>query len=78
MTKRDYIRDLWRIYCQVYKIDNEDPDVYFCNGHWYGQCRKIIARGNCYTTQLTEKWAITYRSDPSEYVFSARRLKIYN
>lgn len=77
-TKAEYIRDAWQVYCKVYHIPHDETDVYTRGGHWYGQCRKVVARYNMYTTILMTEWLITFKLvDKDTAELSARLLRTY-
>ena len=57
-TKRDYLRDVFRIWLNICQIPFDDADVYSSGGHWYGQTRDVGANG--YDTTITGEYIITY------------------
>lgn len=75
-TKADYIRDLFAVYCNIYKIRFDQVDVYSRGGHWYGQLRKVISP-NGYDTELLSEWLLTYKDGDKEAVFSAKKIRDY-
>ena len=58
MTKRDYLRGVFRIWLTICQIPFDDVDVYSSGGHWYGQTRDILSNG--YDTIITGEYIITY------------------
>lgn len=58
MTKRDYLRDVFRIWLTICQIPFDDVDVYSSGWHWYGQTREVDANG--YDTIITGEYFITY------------------
>lgn len=57
-TKRDYLRDVFRIWLKICQIPFDDADVYSSGGHWYGQTREVLDNG--YDTVITGEYIITY------------------
>ena len=57
-TKRDYLRDVFRIWLTICQIHFDYADVYSSGGHWYGQTRDILSNG--YDTVITGEYLITY------------------
>lgn len=60
-TKRDYLRDVFRIWLTICQIPFDDVDVYSSGGHWYGQTRDVGANG--YDTTITGEYSITYNKN---------------
>ena len=60
-TKRDYLRDVFRIWLHICQIPFDDADVYSSGGHWYGQTRDRCDNG--YDTIITGEYSITYDKD---------------
>lgn len=58
MTKRDYLRDVFRIWLTICQIPFDEVDVYSSGGHWYGQTREVGANG--YDTTITGEYIITF------------------
>ena len=58
MTKRDYLRDVFRIWLTICQIPFDELDVYSSGGHWYGQTRKVLDNG--YDTIITGEYIITF------------------
>lgn len=56
-TKRDYLRDVFRIWLNICKVPFDDADVYSSGGHWYGQTRDRC--DNWYDTVITGEYIIT-------------------
>ena len=75
-TKADYIRDLFAVYCNIYKIRFDKVDVYSRGGHWYGQLREIVSP-NGFDTRLLSEWALTNHDQGKEAEFSAKKIKDY-
>ena len=57
-TKRDYLRDVFRIWLTICQIHFDDAEVYSIGGHWYGQTRDRCDNG--YDTIITGEYIITY------------------
>lgn len=75
-TKREYIKDAWKVYCKIYNIPHDETSVYTCRGHWYGQCRRREKNG--YDTTLLSEWLIAFKVIDNETAnFGAKLLREY-
>ena len=75
-TKADYIRNIFAVYCNIYKIRFDRVDVFTRCGHWYGRLSKIISP-NGYDTAPISDWLLTYHDHGKEAEFSAKKIKDY-
>jgi hypothetical protein len=75
-TKAEYLRDLFAVYCNIYKIRFDEVSVYSRGGHWYGQVR-IKEGHNDYDTRLVSEWLFEYTDNGKEAQFGAKIIKQY-
>ena len=78
MTKLEYIREAWKIYCKVYGIPHDETNVYGFCGHWYGQTRRYTDRRH-YNTVITSLWLIRFKvTDDYTAEFHAELINKYD